>query len=105
MDAFLICVSRWMLATLLVFGAMQQSESISFQREPDNPWDVVLGQLRVSLKWNSLLIAKPFKASTLGDRSLTTLPPSTIASRALTARSLRTTTFKDHSNYEANLNS
>lgn len=29
MDSFLVSVSRWMLATLLVFGAMQQSGKLN----------------------------------------------------------------------------
>jgi len=56
MNAFLGCVTRWMLATFWLFGALQQSESaIVCQDKPDDPKIVVLGvnSNAVSLNWKT----------------------------------------------------
>ncbi|KAJ7371587.1 hypothetical protein OS493_024262 [Desmophyllum pertusum] len=106
MDSFLVSVSRWMLATLLVFGAMQQSESISFQLQPDNPTRVVLGDKRVSLKWEftpdsgETINLVFFKRQKPGDVVL-----SQIASRSDSGSFDMEQDFNDRSNYEAKLNS
>ncbi|KAJ7381890.1 hypothetical protein OS493_038445 [Desmophyllum pertusum] len=82
------------------------AKSISFQLQPDNPTRVVLGQTRVSIKWEFTLDAGEtilsvyFKRQKPGD-----VVASTIASRSASSAFDMNRNFPDHSNYEARLNS
>ena len=81
-------------------------ESISFQLQPDNPTRVVLGDKRVSIKWEftpyagETLQTVLFKRQKPGDVIL-----SHMASRIASGSFDMNKNFVDYSNYEAKLNS
>ena len=80
-------------------------ESISFQRKPDNPLDVVLGQLRVSLKWEFTSNSETIQSIYIRRQKPDDIAPSTIASRGPNSPFTKNNNFKDRSNYQAKLNS
>ena len=81
-------------------------ESISFQQQPDNPTRVVLGDKRVSIKWEFTPDAgETLRSVFFGRQKSGDVVSSTIASRTASGSFDINGNFVDHSNYEAKLNS
>ncbi|KAJ7381892.1 hypothetical protein OS493_038447 [Desmophyllum pertusum] len=81
-------------------------ESISFQLQPDNPTKVVLGDKRVSIKWEFTPDAGETVPTVLFKRKKPDdVSPSQIASRTPTGSFDMNKNFVDYRNYEAKLNS
>lgn len=108
MNAFLVIVTRWMLAMFWVFGALQQSESaIVCQEKPDDPKIVVLGVNSnvVSLNWKT---CSGNNGETIRSFSFSRQRPDSLVTDLIAARDRNEgftmiEPFKDKKKYEARL--